>query len=228
MERFWAYSRILETGAPAPGSTVTVFLADQPLVLATIYADNLEPPTPKANPFTAGLDGYLFFYAPNGRYNVRNSGGGIVTPYTWGDIQLGDVGTVGSGSGIREISLGGSRESGPLVNADPETFDLVNFPPEGVYLPAGDKLAVGTTVSVVLACQAPVGGTVQATLKDADGNTLATDPDTFTDDTQMVIHTFDVPLQAGDEQVFVSLTVTGAAGQPGLLAIAKLVFTPPA
>jgi hypothetical protein len=87
MERFWDYARLLADGAPAPSATVTVYNQGT-LVLASIFADNLGSPTPKANPFTADADAYFFFYAGSGRYDVRLSGGGIPTPYTWGDNVL--------------------------------------------------------------------------------------------------------------------------------------------
>lgn len=85
MQKFQSYTRILASGAPAPGATVTVYNAGT-LVLATIYSDNLS--TPKANPFTADSNGYIFFYAADGRYDVVISGTGIATPYTWGDNLL--------------------------------------------------------------------------------------------------------------------------------------------
>jgi len=87
MEKYQGYSRILATGAPAPNATVTVYYPSGTLTLASIYSD--DGVTPKANPFTADADGYFSFYAAAGDYDVRLSGGGIVTPYTWGDITIG-------------------------------------------------------------------------------------------------------------------------------------------
>jgi len=90
MQRFWNYSRLAPTSAdPAPGATFTVYEAGT-LTLATIYSDTNDPPTPQANPGTAdATSGYFKFYAPPGRYDVKLSGGGIVTPFTWGDITIG-------------------------------------------------------------------------------------------------------------------------------------------
>ena len=88
MNRYSNYARILATAAPAPLATVNVYLAGT-LTSATIYSDNLATPTPLANPFTADANGFVYFYAADGRYDVRLSGGGIVTAYTWGDIVLG-------------------------------------------------------------------------------------------------------------------------------------------
>lgn len=70
-----------------PQATVNVYNAGT-LVLATIYSDNSS--TPKANPFTAATNGYFFFYAANGRYDVTFSGGGLSAPLTFGDVLLAD------------------------------------------------------------------------------------------------------------------------------------------
>lgn len=66
-----------------PGCTVTVY-ANGTTNLSTIYSDNLS--TPLSNPFTAGADGYWEFYAVNGRYDIKFSGLGIATSFTWADI----------------------------------------------------------------------------------------------------------------------------------------------
>jgi hypothetical protein len=84
MQRYDGYSRILATGAPAPSATITVYLVGT-LDLATLYSDDLGTPTPLGNPFTCDVNGYFFFYTAAGRYDVQFSGGGIVTPYSWGD-----------------------------------------------------------------------------------------------------------------------------------------------
>lgn len=90
MERYWNYARLLATGAPAPSATITVYLTGT-LTLASIFSNNLASPTPEANPFTADANGFFKFYAANGRYDVKLSGGGIPTPYTWADIAFGLV-----------------------------------------------------------------------------------------------------------------------------------------
>ena len=84
MTRYWNYSRILATGAPAPLATVTVYQAGT-LVLATIY-DSLGAVA--LNPFTAEATGYFSFYADPQLVDIQFSGGGIVTPYTWGDVAI--------------------------------------------------------------------------------------------------------------------------------------------
>jgi hypothetical protein len=74
-----------------PGCTVSVFNTGT-VNLTTIYGDNLNPPTPKANPFTADANGFGFFYAANGsRVDVQLSGTGVTTPFiVAGDILLDD------------------------------------------------------------------------------------------------------------------------------------------
>lgn len=75
-----------------PSCTVTVYNVGT-LNLSTIYSD--DSATAKANPFTAASTGYWFFYAANGNYDVKFSGGGIPAPFTLGDFQLQDLGTGG-------------------------------------------------------------------------------------------------------------------------------------
>lgn len=74
-----------------PGCTVSVFNTGT-VNLATIFGDNLFPPTPKANPFVADQNGFGFFYAANGsRVDVQLSGTGVTTPFiVAGDILLDD------------------------------------------------------------------------------------------------------------------------------------------
>jgi hypothetical protein len=80
-----------------PSCTVTVYDVGT-TDLSTIYSD--EGVTPKANPFTASSVGYWFFYAADGDYDVKFSGGGIAVPFTLTDFKL-----FSSGSGI--TTLGG-------------------------------------------------------------------------------------------------------------------------
>ncbi len=80
------------SGAPKvqasyPQCQVTVFLTGT-LTRATLYSDNGT--SALANPFTASTNGYFFFYAVNGRYDVMMSGGGLPAPVTLGDVLLAD------------------------------------------------------------------------------------------------------------------------------------------
>lgn len=73
-----------------PNCTVTVYLAGT-LTLSTIYADNAG--TPKTNSFTADSNGYWFFYADDGQYDIRFSGT-VPTPFTLGAVQVGDLSVI--------------------------------------------------------------------------------------------------------------------------------------
>ena len=75
--------------ASYPFAGVTVYLTGT-TTLATIFADNQHPATPLANPFTANSYGYWFFYAPNGRYDILFSYGGLPDAWTMGDVLLYD------------------------------------------------------------------------------------------------------------------------------------------
>jgi hypothetical protein len=69
--------------------TVTVYLTGT-LTLATIYSDNAG--TAKANPFTAASSGQYVFYAANGYYDIKMSGGGIASPFTLSNVGIGGSG----------------------------------------------------------------------------------------------------------------------------------------
>src|SRR5262245_6315788 len=67
------------TNTSSTGGTATPFQS-----LVSIYAD--DGITAKANPFVSPADGTWYFYAPDGRYDVRFSGAGIAVPFTLGDL----------------------------------------------------------------------------------------------------------------------------------------------
>lgn len=94
MIRWQGFSRLNNSGDPAPSATVAVYNKGTN-ILSTIYSANTATQQ-QGNPFSAGVDGYAKFYAANGRYDVQFSGGGISTPWTLGDIALYDPGTLGS------------------------------------------------------------------------------------------------------------------------------------
>jgi len=84
-----------------PACSVTVYLTGT-MTKATIFSTNTS--TPLANPFTASLYGLWYFYAANGRYDVTISGGGLATPFTFGDILLSDGGGGGGGGTVTSVS----------------------------------------------------------------------------------------------------------------------------
>lgn len=95
MIRWQGFTRLNNSASPAPSATITVYNKGTN-VLSTLYRAN-DVTQPLGNPFTAGAtDGYAFFYAANGRYDVQFSGGGITTPWSLGDVALYDPGTIGS------------------------------------------------------------------------------------------------------------------------------------
>ncbi len=94
MLRWQGFSRLNNSGDPAPSATVTVRITRSD-VLAVLYTAN-DVMQPKANPFTAGTDGFAYFYAANGRYDVGFNGGGITVPWSLADVALYDPGSIGS------------------------------------------------------------------------------------------------------------------------------------
>jgi hypothetical protein len=95
-----------------PNCTVTVYLTGT-TTPATLFSDNSS--TPLSNPFTANSNGYWRFYAADGRYDVRFSGGGIPSPFTTADVQLCDPVSCGGGGG------GGTQPHNLLSATHPDT-----------------------------------------------------------------------------------------------------------
>ncbi len=100
-----------------PQCQISVFLTGT-LTLATLFSDNAA--TPKANPFTANTDGSFYWYAANGRYDVRMSGGGLPAPVTLGDVLLADPAT--GGTTVSSITAG----AGISVNANTGAVTVTN------------------------------------------------------------------------------------------------------
>lgn len=63
-----------------------------PTKKATIYSDSAR--TAKANPFTASTNGWWEFYTDEVTVDIRFSGGGIATPYTWTSLPVPEYGGV--------------------------------------------------------------------------------------------------------------------------------------
>ena len=68
--------------------TVTVTLSGGGALV--IYSDNAG--TVKANPFTSDADGYWYFFADDGHYDVTFSGGDVTVPYTLSNFVIVDSG----------------------------------------------------------------------------------------------------------------------------------------
>jgi hypothetical protein len=97
-----------------PFARITVYMTGT-TNLATIFHDNHTPPTPLANPFTANENGWWWFYAVDGRYDV------MITPrttpdcpWTIGDIYLGTGGAGGTGNVYVSSTAPASPQSGQL------------------------------------------------------------------------------------------------------------------
>jgi len=214
MQRFFGYSRILATGAPAPGCTITVHPAGDPVTLASIFED-ADGVTPKANPFTAdAASGFFDWYAVNGRYDNVFSGTGIVTPYTWADIVLADVG--GNPIAVSQAELGGSQSAAPAVDSDDATVvAAVGFLDVTLNWPEAPG---GLLANVSFIGQAPLGGSLQLELYDlVSAGVVLQDPVPLTDSTQFVTHVVQLP--APDPLALQNLrlraTVIGGMTNPG-------------
>src|SRR3989304_376971 len=86
LERYNNQCRI-DTGPISANCTVTVYLP-RTLNLATLFSANGI--TPLSNPFTASANGQFFFYAADGTYDVRLTGGSpSIGIFTIGAVSLG-------------------------------------------------------------------------------------------------------------------------------------------
>lgn len=106
-------SNLVQTSYPY--ATITVYFSGTTQI-APIFANNAIFPTPLSNPFTADVNGHWFFYAINGRYDVKISSPGLV-PWTIGDILLNDGASTGGN---------GMNQSPWLSNIDGGGFNLNN------------------------------------------------------------------------------------------------------
>lgn len=137
-----------------PSCSVAVY-DEGTATLSTIYADNSG--TVKGNPFTSDSNGYWFFYADNGRYDVHFYNSDIATPFTRGDYLLCDpsdptgafscTGGGGSATPACSTSVQGSLSVIPQTCAGEKTLQgiagnplLTNF----TVLPASDQVGVNT------------------------------------------------------------------------------------
>ena len=96
------------------GGTITASGSQRP----PLYSDNGTPPTAKANPYTADVNGFGYFYSPNGCFNIQLSGGSapsIPVPYTYGDVCSSGGGT-GSQTGWEVMTIDGGGSVTPVAD----------------------------------------------------------------------------------------------------------------
>lgn len=135
MEKYQNYVRLLsDPGTEIANPTITVYNTGT-LVLASIYADNAASPTPKSNPFTGDSAGFFSFYAPNGRYDVKMSGG---TP-TLTTVTLGDVSIGGGGDNAPTYTYATLPTSGSAANAG--RLARVSDKSQGLWMDTGVQWA---------------------------------------------------------------------------------------
>lgn len=65
---YCGFTRILGTGAPAPGYKIAVYFAGTENT-APIFSDN-QGTVDMANPFLSDDNGFFLFYVANGRYDI--------------------------------------------------------------------------------------------------------------------------------------------------------------
>lgn len=153
-----------KTQTSFPGCTITVYLTGT-VTIASIYSNNSG--TVKANPFTSDANAFWFFYADDGRYDVKFSGTGITTPFTVGDFTIFDNTVSFAGVDTRGLI---ELDTIPVLSTKPiavgvNSEKVINVPrvynPEfygGVAGAANSKVAIRAAIS---AAAAVGGGIVQ-------------------------------------------------------------------
>jgi hypothetical protein len=111
-------------------ATVTVYNAGT-TTLSTIYS-NGGMTISKSNPFTTDSTGYYYFYAANGRYDIKFSGTDITSPFTLSDILVTNI--INSPAttttlGLVTLSVAPANPAIPVVVGanDPKLNFLGNF-----------------------------------------------------------------------------------------------------
>jgi hypothetical protein len=113
--------------ASGPNCLVAVYkTGSTPYTLATIYSDNLG--TALANPFNAGTNGYWFFYADDGEYDVQ-FGAPFSPTFTLGDFSSSDLQFCQPGNGVPCTGQAVSRSLKVKVAQD--NVDVIDYGANG-------------------------------------------------------------------------------------------------
>lgn len=157
-----------------PFCTVTVYYSGT-TNLATLYSDNNATPTPLSNPFTASQNGYWFFYAGEGRYDVTFSGASIGSPFTLGDISL------TSTLNVRDFGATGNG----TTDDNPAIQRAVNYAcglPNGgkIYAPAGTYVLDTAGIVFPTACNVEFYGDGPSTIFPVTANQTFLSPNPIT------------------------------------------------
>lgn len=167
-----------------PQSTVTIYEAGT-LDLASIWVDK-DGLIIKANPFTADTDGFFYFYADCGKYDIKFSGTGISVPYTWGDVfvcgAISDsfldfaVGTSGTDFNVSVVgsTVTYNLPSASLLNRGAVTIADQSFNgnktfDDNVIIDSANLQFTGSTSGTVTIQPAAIAGTYALTLPTDDG-----------------------------------------------------------
>lgn len=191
-----------KTQGAYPSCIVNVYLAGT-TTLATIYSDNNG--TSLSNPFTANSSsGAWNFYADNGRYDVNQSGGGMPTPYTVGDVLVSDLTGPNAASQIQYTGAGTGTVPRPVSDRLDDVVSVKNFGAKG----DGSTNDVAAFQAAADAIHAKGGGSVfipySPTCYEIFGLVIYYSNTTFYSDTQATC----VQKQAGNNPGAV-FTVTG-------------------
>jgi len=167
-----------------PQATVTVYEAGT-LTLASLWVDR-DGLVIKANPFTADTDSFYYFYVDCGKYDIKFSGTGITSPYSYGDIFICssfsdnaltfNVGTSGTDFNVSQVgsTVTYNLPDASLLNRGAVTILDQSFNgnktfDDNVIIDSGNLQFTGSTSGRITIQPASIAGTYTLTLPVDDG-----------------------------------------------------------